>query len=607
MDTKFEELIDIFVICYERTPLLDKCLDSIQEHTTNIPHRVIVIEGKRSAADNRNIALSQVVSSWFVIMDDDVEVTSGWLDKMLCCTKEDIGQIQAKLIMVQKKIFAAEKVFTTPWGNDKVVAQSQADKGQYNYVRTVELLSGTCCLYNKKILQSCSFDSNYKGSQWEDCDFSLQIRRNGFNLLYCGESEAYHHHLFRKPTYSNGPYFNNKWFGKRELTKRGVLYVGYACDIDCVFCYYRFADVKKFKSLRALKKECERFKKFYGDSHVDITGGEPTICPRIVELVEYCNKIDLKPTIITHGQNLSKELVSSLKQAGIEDFLVSYHGPQAEHNYLVGKTGGYKAMRAGIQNIIESGLPFRTNTVVTRMNYKSLSTLVGEFLKIKPKVVNLIMFNPFEEWIKTKRQNFQVKYSQAAPYLMEAISVLVEQKIETHLRYAPFCLFPGFEAYIMNFPQLPFDKWEWDTKRGHVLKGEYDYLYYASWESRERYDYPPACRRCSLQLICSGMPKQYNREFGCEELKPRGGMLIRDPLYFNTLKHDSTAENYYNESSLVYEPKQFIAVYPSLKNSDPLLFHKATPLSSIKPLDKMRAPGFRNIAQHFIKKVWRFL
>ncbi|MCQ9204965.1 MAG: radical SAM protein [Omnitrophica bacterium] len=597
------EPIDIFVICYEPTPLLEKCLESIQEHTANIPHRVIVIEGKRSAAENRNIALSQVVSSWFVTVDDDIEVTSGWLDKMLSCAKDDIGQIQAKLITPQKKIFAAEMVFTAPWGDDKVVAQGQEDKGQCNYVRTVELLSGTCCLYNKKILQYCSFDSNYKGSQCEDSDFSLQIRRNGFRLLYCGESEVYHHHLFRKPVYSNFNYFKNKWFGERKLTRRGVLYVGFACDINCVFCYYRFAHTKKFKAIKELREECDRFKKFYSNSHVDITGGEPTIYPQIVKLVEHCNKIALKPTIITHGQRLTKELVKSLKQAGIEDFLVSYHGLQPEHDYLVDKTGGYKAMRVGIQNIIESGLSFRTNTVVTEVNYKNLPVLANEFLGIKPKVVNLIMFNPFEGWVDIDRKNFQAKYRKAASYLTEAISMLTSKKIETHLRYAPFCLFPGLEAYIMNFPQLPFDKWEWDSKAGHTLQGEYDYLHYALGASRERYDYPPPCQRCSLQLICSGIPKQYNREFGYGELKPRGGMLIRDPLYFNTLKHNPTIENrYYKENNLVYTPNYFITTYPYLKNSDPLLLHKVEPLSSIKPLRKRRKLGSRNVTQRFIRE-----
>ncbi len=50
--------VDIFVICYERTSMLEQCLESIRKCTTSIKHRVIMVEGKRSAAEKRNIIFS---------------------------------------------------------------------------------------------------------------------------------------------------------------------------------------------------------------------------------------------------------------------------------------------------------------------------------------------------------------------------------------------------------------------------------------------------------------------------------------------------------------------------------------------------------------------
>ena len=148
----------------------------------------------------------------------------------------------------------------------------------------------------------------------------MQIVKNGFRLLYCGTSTVFHHNLYREAKNENFANFQRKWFCDRSITQRGVLSVGLACDIECIFCYYRHSDKKAFRSLDELKEEATKLRVFYGNSRVDITGGEPTIYPYLVPLVEHCHKIGLKPSIITHGQRLSRDLVVRLKLAGVEDF-----------------------------------------------------------------------------------------------------------------------------------------------------------------------------------------------------------------------------------------------------------------------------------------------
>lgn len=594
----WKDPIDIFVICFESTPALERCLESIHKCTNTIEHRIIVVEGERSAAENRNIALSQVASPWFVMMDDDVIVTQGWLDMLLTFVDVRVGQIQPKLLLPSGKVFAAEKVFTTPWGDNTVIGMGEEDQGQFNYVRIAELLSGTCCLYNAKILDSCSFDTNYEGAQWEDCDFSMQIVRSGYYLLYCGKATAYHQNLFRRPKIKNFIYFKDKWFGKRELIRRGVLYVGLACDLNCIFCYYRHEQRKMFKPLQELEQECDKFRKFYGNTHLDITGGEPTIYPKIVELVEHCRNIGLAPTIITHGQRLSKEFIEKLNHAGIEDFLVSYHGLEKEHDILVKKVGGYSAMRLGIENIINAGIRFRINTVVTKINYRSLPILTRELAGIKPCGVNFIMFNPWETWLLHPLEDFHVRYSDAAPYLIDAISILDSAGIQAYVSYLPLCLFKSLEKYVLNFPQYCFNnEWGWDFKHGHRLRGEYDYLYYALMESRARYDQGPPCQKCSLRLICSGLPKQYAQTSGWDELRPQGGMIVRDPIHFNTQKATAMPAPFDEQPPSLDLIENLGTVYPWLRGSDPLILHQVVPIEDIKPLCNRRHLWIRNTAR----------
>lgn len=590
--------IDIFVICYQRTPLLECCLESIHKCTTNIEHNVIVIEGKRSAAENRNIALSKVTSPWFVMMDDDVIVTSGWLDTLLKYADDKVGQIQPKLLFPNKRIFSAEMVFIAPWGGNKNVGMGGRDRGQFDYIRIAELLVGTCCLYNSGILSDCIFDTNYEGTQWEDCDFSMQIRNKGYYLLYCGTSEVYHHNLYRNPVHKNYNYFKNKWFGKRALCKRGVLYVEHTCDLNCVFYCYKHEKKRAFQHLQELKEECDKFVNFYGNTCVDITGGEPMIYPKIIQLVEHCKKINLIPTIITNGQRLTAELVEKLKQAGLEDFLIPYHGLEKEYNYLIQKADGYSLMRCGLGIITKAGLTFRTNTVVTKINYRTLPDLAREFLEAGQKVANFIMFNPLDEGVNFPKQDLRIRYSETAPYLMEAISILNSKGIEVHVKYMPFCLFPGLEKYIINFPQMPFDQWGWRFKRGYPLDNEYNYLYSTLKESRASYsDNCEPCQKCSLKLICSGLPKQYIGEFGWNELKPHCGMVVRDPLYFMNQNEQPVPDSNSVKHLSDYPVRDLIKAYPYLKHSDPLIFHQVASLKGIMSLRRESIMYIKGVAK----------
>ena len=94
---------------------------------------------------------------------------------------------------------------------------------------------------------------------------------------------------------------------KRQLTKRGVLYVGYPCNLRCVFCYYAYTTNKEWYSLEECKHDASLYRTEYGNEWVDITGGEPTIYPHIFELLGHCREIDLKPTLITNTLVLADE------------------------------------------------------------------------------------------------------------------------------------------------------------------------------------------------------------------------------------------------------------------------------------------------------------
>lgn len=205
-----KEKIDIVIPVYSRNPTTEECLKSIKNNTSNFDYNLIIVEKLQSVAQNLNEGIKQVTSNWFVMMDDDVIVSPNWLDVLASYRKSDIGQIQPKMLYpFQKRIWSADVSL-------KPLAQkghlSIEEDGEYSYVNYAEMLTGGIGLYNSEILKKGVIqDENFKGSQYNDVDFSLQIKKAGFKLLYCGKCEVTHMHLFRQANHSNRNYLVQKW------------------------------------------------------------------------------------------------------------------------------------------------------------------------------------------------------------------------------------------------------------------------------------------------------------------------------------------------------------------------------------------------------------
>ena len=101
----------------------------------------------------------------------------------------------------------------------------------------------------------------------------------------------------------------------RKITRRGILWLGQTCNLHCHFCYFldRIEDERHpehaFMSLEKAKEICRTLVEHYGNNSIDIQGGEPTLYPKIYDLVAYCAEIGLSPTIITNAQVLSNRAV----------------------------------------------------------------------------------------------------------------------------------------------------------------------------------------------------------------------------------------------------------------------------------------------------------
>ena len=258
---------------------------------------------------------------------------------------------------------------------------------------------------------------------------------------------------------------------KRVLTRRGVIWLGQTCNQRCYFCYFahRISDSEHpehaFMDLEKAKRICETLQTCYGNTAIDIQGGEPTIHPQILELVRHCRDIGLYPTLITNGLVLGRPgVMERYRDAGIRDFLVSLHGIGVIHDEVVGHEGAYGKIVAAIERMREVGVPFRFNCTMSKPVVPVIPEIARKAIEYGAYAVNYIAFNPFGDQETGIRTHDNVpKYSDIKGQLAVAMDALEKADIEVNVRYLPLCMGEArHRKNFYNFQQLPYDTHEWD-------------------------------------------------------------------------------------------------------------------------------------------------
>ncbi|HEV7745569.1 MAG TPA: radical SAM protein [Pyrinomonadaceae bacterium] len=134
---------------------------------------------------------------------------------------------------------------------------------------------------------------------------------------------------------------------------REVLYLNltYRCDSRCLFCA---ADVKykekpqnvPLASLAQLVGEKEYLR-------IDLSGGEPTLHPDILEIVRLCRGHAEQVAILTHGRRLrDRAFTENLLAAGGNLLVIPLYGAEAsQHDYISQVKGSFRQTLEGLENL----------------------------------------------------------------------------------------------------------------------------------------------------------------------------------------------------------------------------------------------------------------
>lgn len=108
-------------------------------------------------------------------------------------------------------------------------------------------------------------------------------------------------------------------FSKND-NPNGWIEVTTYCNMACPKCYRgcdRKDNIRKHKSLKEVKKEVFLLKKVRNCQTITLSGGEPLMHPKIVEIVDFIKKQGLNTAILTNGKLLDRKFLIRLKNAGL--------------------------------------------------------------------------------------------------------------------------------------------------------------------------------------------------------------------------------------------------------------------------------------------------
>jgi GT2 family glycosyltransferase len=163
---------------------------------------VIEIPSNRGFCGGYNYALKQVTSTYYVLLNSDVEVTPNWIEPSIQLLESDsnISAVQPKILSYNNRSSfeyagAAGGFIDSlgyPFCRGRIFNEIEKDTQQYDDTRAVFWATGACMFVRADHFHKLGgFDEDFF-AHMEEIDLCWRLHRLGFSVYYQAQSKVYH-------------------------------------------------------------------------------------------------------------------------------------------------------------------------------------------------------------------------------------------------------------------------------------------------------------------------------------------------------------------------------------------------------------------------------
>lgn len=212
-----DPLVSIIIPVFNNWEFTYKCLLSVSRHTTG-SYEIIVVDNNStdstpqllaSTAGIRvitnetnevfvnacNQAAAVARGKYLLLLNNDTEVTDGWLDALLePFSNPRTGIVGAKLVYPDGSLQEAGGIIWQDGTGCNFGHGDNPDLPQYCYRRSVDYCSGACLMLTRELWERLGgFDQRYAPAYYEDTDLCFSVRALNYNVIYQPAARVIHY------------------------------------------------------------------------------------------------------------------------------------------------------------------------------------------------------------------------------------------------------------------------------------------------------------------------------------------------------------------------------------------------------------------------------
>lgn len=177
--------------------------DSLEFLNTHYPTlRTISLDRNYGFAEGYNRAIAQIDADYYVLLNDDVEVTPNWVGPVVAMMEQDstIAMAQPKMLMYdQRDTFEYAggaggyiDKYGYPFCRGRMFNTLEQDHGQYDDPCEIFWASGAAMFVRASVWRQLGGLDGDFFAHMEEIDFCWRAKNAGYRAVYCPQSVIYH-------------------------------------------------------------------------------------------------------------------------------------------------------------------------------------------------------------------------------------------------------------------------------------------------------------------------------------------------------------------------------------------------------------------------------